>query len=45
MKVAPVSADMVADEAPPSDGSHDVVLPATAAPKAASARGKRAEAE
>jgi hypothetical protein len=45
MKVAPVSADMIADEAPPSDGSHDVVLPATAAPKAASARGKRAEAE
>jgi hypothetical protein len=45
MKVAPVSADMIADEAPPSDGSHDVVLPATSAPKAASARGKRAEAE
>jgi len=45
MKVAPVSAEMIADEAPPSDASHDVVLPATSAPKAASARGKRAEAE
>jgi hypothetical protein len=45
MKVAPVSADMIADEAPPSDGSHDVVLPAITTPKAGSARGKRAEAE
>jgi Protein of unknown function (DUF2865) len=45
MKVAPVSAEMIADEAPPSDASRDVVLPATTAPKAASARGRRAEAD
>jgi hypothetical protein len=45
MKVAPVSADMIADEAPPSDASRDVILPATTAPKAGSARGKRAEAD
>ena len=45
MKVAPVSADMVADEAPPSDGSRDAVVPVTTVPKAASARGRRADAD
>ena len=45
MKVAPVSADMVADETPSPDVSHDAVLPVTTAPKAASARGRRADAD
>jgi hypothetical protein len=41
MKVAPVSAEMIANETPPPDGG----LPATALPKTASTRGKRAEAD
>jgi hypothetical protein len=41
MKVAPVSAEMIANETPPPDGA----LPATALPKTASTRGKRADAD
>jgi Protein of unknown function (DUF2865) len=41
MKVAPVSAETVAVEAPPPD----VALPATSVPKTASTRAKRAEAD
>jgi hypothetical protein len=41
MKVAPVSAEMLANEAPPPEA----VLPAAAVPKAASAKAKRAEAD
>jgi hypothetical protein len=41
MKVAPVSAEMLANEAPPAEA----VLPAAAVPKAASAKAKRAEAD
>ena len=43
MKVAPVSAEMIADETPPPPASRDVVLPT--APKAGLARGKRADAD
>jgi len=45
MKVAPVSAEMIASEAPLPETSHDVALPATSAPKAVSAKGKRAEVD
>jgi hypothetical protein len=44
MKVAPVNAEMLANDAPPPETSHDVALPVTAVPKAVSARAKRAEA-
>ena len=43
MKVAPVSAEMVAANAPPPEASRDVALPATSEPKAVSTRAKRAE--
>jgi Protein of unknown function (DUF2865) len=43
IKVAPVSAEMLADEAPPPAANHDLVLPVV--PKAALAKDKRAEAE
>ena len=43
MKVAPVAAESFANEAPPGESTRDVVLPATAVPKTASARAKRAE--
>ena len=43
MKVAPVSAEMVTANAPLPETARDVVLPATAVPKAASTRAKRAE--
>lgn len=43
MKVAPVSAEMIASDGPLPDAR--VALPATAAPKTASTRGKRAEAD
>ena len=44
MKVAPVAADMVSEEVPMIETSHDVVLPANSVPKSSSAKGKRAEA-
>src|SRR5476649_2075362 len=44
MKVAPVSAETVAEETPLAETSHDVTLPATVAPKAVSLRAKRADA-
>lgn len=44
MKVAPVSAEMIAADAPPPpEANSDVALPAIAVPKAVSARAKRAE--
>jgi Protein of unknown function (DUF2865) len=43
MKVAPVAAEAVANEAPLAETSRDVVLPATSVPKTVSARAKRAE--
>jgi hypothetical protein len=43
MKVAPVSAETVAEEAPVTETGRDVTLPATVVPKAAS-RAKRADA-
>src|SRR5258707_6081911 len=43
MKVAPVAAEMVANEMPLPEVSRDVALPATAAPKAASSKAQRAE--
>ncbi len=43
MKVAPVSAETVAEEALSREMSRDVALPATVVPKPASARAKRAE--
>src|SRR3979411_692721 len=43
MKVAPVSVEMDASEAPLPEASRDVALPATSVPKAASPRAKRAE--
>jgi hypothetical protein len=45
MKVAPVRAEMIANDAPEREASHDVVLPATTVPKSVSSRGKRAEAD
>jgi hypothetical protein len=43
MKVAPVAADMIADEAPSAEANHDVALPVTPVPKAALPKAKRAE--
>jgi Protein of unknown function (DUF2865) len=43
MKVAPVSAEMIANEAPMPETSRDVTLPATSVPKAVSPKAKRAE--
>jgi Protein of unknown function (DUF2865) len=43
MKVAPVTAETVAEEAPAAETSRDVTLPATVVPKSASPREKRAE--
>ena len=43
MKVAPVSAEMVAANAPLPEAAHDAVLPATSVPKAVSTRAKRAD--
>jgi hypothetical protein len=43
MKVAPVSAEMIANEAPMPETNRDVTLPATSVPKAASPKAKRAE--
>jgi hypothetical protein len=45
MKVAPVAADMIASDAPLPETSRDVALPAQTIPKAASPKGKRAEAD
>src|SRR5438105_14768145 len=45
MKVAPVAADMLANETPPPEASHDVAPPATSVPKTVSTRAKRAELE
>ena len=45
IKVAPVAADMLANETPPPEASRDVAPPATSVPKAASSRAKRAEVE
>jgi hypothetical protein len=42
MKVAPVSAETVAEQAPSADIDRDVALPATLAPKPVSPRAKRA---
>jgi Protein of unknown function (DUF2865) len=44
MKVAPVSAEMVANEAPSPEASRDVALPLSSVPKTVSPRAKRAEA-
>jgi hypothetical protein len=43
MKVAPVAADMLANEPPQPEASRDAALPATSVPKKASTRAKRAE--
>jgi hypothetical protein len=43
MKVAPVATETVVNEAPLPETTRDVVLPATAMPKAVSARAKRAD--
>lgn len=43
MKVAPVAAETVVNEAPLPESSRDVVLPATVLPKTGSTRAKRAE--
>jgi hypothetical protein len=43
MKVAPVSADMLANETPVPEASRDVALPAASVPKTVSTRAKRAE--
>ena len=45
MKVAPVAAEMVANEMPLPEVSRDVALPTAAAPKAASSKAKRAEVQ
>jgi len=45
MKVAPASADMIANEAPPPEANRDVALPATSVPKTVSTRAKRAEVD
>jgi hypothetical protein len=45
MKVAPVSAETVASDAPLTEVSRDVLLPGSVVQKAASARAKRAEAQ
>jgi Protein of unknown function (DUF2865) len=43
MKVAPVAADMLVNEAPLADSVRDVVLPVTSVPKTVSTRAKRVE--
>jgi hypothetical protein len=43
MKVAPVAAEMIANDAPSAEMSRDVALPAATTPKAAAPRAKRAE--
>ena len=43
MKVAPVSAEMLANDAPLPEASRDVALPVTSVPKTVSTRAKRAE--
>ncbi len=43
MKVAPVAAEMVANDAPLPEASRDVALPVTTVPKSAVMRAKRAE--
>ena len=43
MKVAPVRAEMIANDAPLPVASGDVALPVTTVPKSVSSRGKRAE--
>ncbi len=43
MKVAPVTAETVANEAPLTETARDVALPVTAVPKTVSTRAKRAE--
>jgi hypothetical protein len=45
MKVAPVSAEMIASDAPLPETSRDVALPVSSVPKAVPAKGKRAEAD
>jgi Protein of unknown function (DUF2865) len=45
MKVAPVAAEMVAEEPPIAETSRDVVVPISSVPKSSSAKGKRAEAD
>jgi hypothetical protein len=45
MKVAPVSAEMIAPDALLPEASRDVALPTTLAPKVVSTRAKRAEAD
>src|SRR6202158_5072051 len=45
MKVAPVAAETVANDAPLPEIARDVVLPGTSVPKTVSARAKRAEVE
>ena len=45
MKVAPVSAEMIASETPLPETSRDVALPETSVPKTVSTRAKRADAE
>jgi len=45
MKVAPVRAEMIANDAPLPVASGDVALPVTTVPKSVSSRGKRAEAD
>jgi hypothetical protein len=44
MKVAPVAAEAIINEAPLPESARDVVLPATSVPKTVSTRAKRAEA-
>src|SRR5437868_11902483 len=45
MKVAPVAADMLANETPPPEASRDAAPPATSVPKTVSTRAKRAEVD
>jgi hypothetical protein len=45
MKVAPVAAEMLANETPPPEASRDAALPAASVPKTVSTRAKRAEVD
>jgi hypothetical protein len=45
MKVAPVRADMIANDAPQPETNHDVALPVTTVPKSTVNRAKRADAD
>jgi hypothetical protein len=45
IKVAPVAAEMLANEAPLPEAKRDIALPATSVAKAASSRAKRAEVD